>query len=67
MRSDQLGTLVIWCIEGFIFLPSYIVIIISHDKVPYKPIVTMECGKGFERCSFWMDVYVHLDYLQFSA
>ena len=32
-------------------LPSYIEILISHDKDPYQPISIMECQHGFERCS----------------
>ena len=32
-------------------LPNYIWIIISQYKDAYKPISTMECHKGFERCS----------------
>ena len=32
-------------------LPSYIGIIISQDKDAYEPISTMECHKGFARCS----------------
>ena len=35
-------TVVICCIYGII-LPSYMGVIISHYKDPYKPISTMEC------------------------
>ena len=34
-----------------VLLPSYIGIIISQYKDPYKPISKMECHKGFEHCS----------------
>lgn len=32
-------------------LPCYTGIMTSHCKDPYEPIITMECHKGFERCS----------------
>ena len=32
-------------------LPSYMGIMISQYKDPYKPTSIMECHKGFERCS----------------
>ena len=37
-------------------LPNYMGIIISqYKKDPYKPIIIMECHKGFERCSIETD------------
>ena len=43
-------TLVIGCVYG-ILVPSYIGIMLNHDKKPFEPITKMECNRSFEGCS----------------